>query len=176
MQRGFTLVELIVAVGIVAVLAAGGALALGQHPMSSSTAFAQLRAQIEAAKMLAAASGDGATIAVTAAGSGFRSRVFSGRPDGVLTPSQLAPVDSQAAIAEESAGAPPFSLFVSSAGDFSVAPGAPQGAGVEPACPSAGVVRLEISDPSGGRHTLTLSCRQAALGSPEPVPANSPVP
>lgn len=173
MQRGFTIAELIVATGVVALLAAGGALALGGHPMSSSSAFIQLRAQLEAARALASASGDGATVVITSAGSGFRSQVFSGRPDGMLPVSQIAPVISQAALNETSLGAAPFTIVVSEAGDFSVAAG-PLGAGA--ACPSAGEVRLEVSEPSGGRHTLALPCKQSAIGSPEPVVTNSPVP
>jgi hypothetical protein len=158
-------------------LVAGGALALARHPLSTSTAFAQLNSQIQAARSLAAASGDGATLAIVPAGQGgFRSRLYGGRPDRALWLASAPVVESQAAISEESAGSPPFTIFISSAGDFSVAPGGPMAVPAEPPCPPSGGVHITLADPSAGRRTVDLPCRSPASGPPLPVAANSPAP
>lgn len=177
MERGYTLVELTIVVAIVAAFCAGAAIALGRHPLSTAAAFTQLDAQLQAGRSLAAASGDGATIAIVTAGpGGFRSTLYAGRPDAPLTPSSAPAVESPASISEDSVGAPPFTLFISSAGDFSVASGGPAAVPAEPPCPASGEVHLTLTDPSAGRRTLLLPCRRPASGTPLPVFTNSPAP
>ena len=150
MERGYTLVEMAVAVGIVAMLVlAGAAFAFGSRPMAMRSAAVQFGAQLRAAKSLAAASGNGATIIVRPSGSsGFAATVYSGRPTrlGALTLSNIAPVTSDASVTEASVGAPAFSIFISGGGHVSMARGDIQGTALasEPACPAAGKYTLTL--------------------------------
>ncbi|MFN2528867.1 MAG: prepilin-type N-terminal cleavage/methylation domain-containing protein [Candidatus Baltobacteraceae bacterium] len=59
MQRGFTLIEMAIATGILAMLVlAGAAFALGKRPMAMRQGAVEFSAQLQAALSLAAASGN----------------------------------------------------------------------------------------------------------------------
>ena len=181
MQRGFTLAEMAVAVGIVAtLLLAAAAFALGSRPLAMSSATTQIEAQLQAARSLAAASGNGATIVVQPRpAAGFKSIVYAGRPSaaGALSISTVPAISADADIREASFGEPPFAIFISSSGHVSMAGAYPVSAEFdsphvtpianEPACPAAGNYALTISA-GGASRTLVLPCRIAVSGTPAP--------
>jgi prepilin-type N-terminal cleavage/methylation domain-containing protein len=85
-QRGFTLIEMVVTVAIVSVLLlAGGVWMMGAHPGALRNALDDFDAQLAAGKAIAAASGNGATLAFLpnpscASQCGFALQVYAGRP------------------------------------------------------------------------------------------------
>ncbi|MDQ2865580.1 MAG: prepilin-type N-terminal cleavage/methylation domain-containing protein [Candidatus Eremiobacteraeota bacterium] len=191
-QRGFTLVETLVAVACIALLlAAGGALLGGMHAGALRGAADDFDADLAAARGIAASSGNGATIAVIprtdARGGtlpGFVLRVYSGRPTaaGAVTPANVMAVESDASIAEHTFGKPPFALFLSSAGHPTGLAAYPtvEGTNVafspvasQPPCPSPAIA-VTFTSPQGATETRTLQCNAAVAG--VSVPNASPTP
>ena len=190
MQRGYTLIEVVIAVAILAILvAAGASFAFGSKPFAMRSAVTQFKAQVQAAEALAAISGNGATIIVQtrpgAAGSavlpGFKSIVYAGRPStgATLVSSNIAPLVSEAAISESAIGAAPFAIFISSSGHVSVQPAYPAVANFdsnhpgalasEPqTCPASDQYVLQFSA-SGTTDQIVLPCAIALTGTPEPI-------
>ena len=182
-----------VAVGIVAMLLlTAGAFVLGSRPLAMSSAATQFEAQLQAARALAAATGNGATIVIqprmspgSAVAAGFKSIVYAGRPTGAraLTVSNVPPVSSDADISEGSVGRPAFAIFISGSGRVSMAGSYPSPAefdappvtplAAEPACPAAGVYTLTFSA-NGASRALVLVCPTSLSGTPMPVATNSP--
>ncbi|MBC5815819.1 MAG: prepilin-type N-terminal cleavage/methylation domain-containing protein [Candidatus Eremiobacteraeota bacterium] len=185
MQRGFTLIEMAIAVGVLAMLVlAGAAFAFGNRPMAMRQGAVEFSAQLQAARSLAAASGNGATILVKprVAGPrpvGFQSMVFSGRPTApnAVTSTNFAPVQSEADVAEATIGAPTFSIFISGSGHVSMAAGdwTTNALGAEPSCPAAGNYTLTFSV-DNATSTIMLPCQIALGGTPAPIVTNSPTP
>jgi prepilin-type N-terminal cleavage/methylation domain-containing protein len=193
-QRGFTLVEVVAAVAILALLSAAVvAMSLAQRPGSLRVATSGVDASLAAARALAATSGNGATLAFAPrtdgrgnALPGFTLTVYRGRPNAAdaVTPSTVSPLVSDADVRERALGAPPFAIFLSSAGDPSGQGGYPQFdargkatfatlAG-QPPCPAGG-----FAFTFSGAHatqTRTLACRGAAVGTPMPLVTMTPSP
>lgn len=193
-QRGFTLVEVVAAVAILALLcSAAVAMSLAQRPGALRAATSGFDASLAAARALAATSGNGATMAFAPrtdgrgnALPGFTLTIYRGRPNaaGAVTPSTVPPLVGDADLRERALGAPPFTLFLSSAGDPSGRAGYPQfdARGVatfaplpaQPPCPPGGF-ELTFS----GAHavqTRSLACRIEAVGTPMPLVTMTPSP
>jgi len=184
-QRGFTLVEVLVAVGIVAMLCIGVAIALTSRPGALRAATESFEASFAAARAIAATSGNGATLVVLPRSPhGFTLRVYAGRPnaDGAVTLANAPALISDADVREATLGAPPFSIFISSAGNASGLAGYPtlDGGGAprfvvvasQPPCPAGGIA-LTFSTPSG-RASRVLPCGATAFGSPLPLATATP--
>jgi hypothetical protein len=177
-EAGFTLLELVVAVGItVILLAAGGYCVLSMRPAALRGALDDFDANLATAKAIAASSGNGATLvfAPQAHGAlGFTLRVYSGRPNTanavIATNAMIA--SSPAAVSEAHFGKPPFAIFLNSAGYPTGSANYPTldaqenptfGAiAQQPPCPSGGI-ELTFTSPQGVTATRTLPCD-------EPVP------
>ncbi|MDE2482719.1 MAG: prepilin-type N-terminal cleavage/methylation domain-containing protein, partial [bacterium] len=189
-EHGFTLIELVVAVAIaVLLLAAGGAWMLGMHPGALRAAVNDVDADLDAARAIASSSGNGATLAFLprAGRPGFEVRVYSGRPTraGTVTPSTVMFVESDASVREATFGAPPFAIFLSSAGTPSGMGAYPQVAGgvvsfpavaAQPPCPASGAIVLTFANAQGARDTRTLRCDGVVVGSAVANPPPSPNP
>jgi len=165
MQRGFTLLETIITVAIVAMLVvAGGAFAQAFHPYAASSSVARMSALLATARSVAASSGNGATLTLTPAPNGAQTTVtlYAGRPDGgafgpVVTTDTLDATVTSAGVTGST-----FSLFVDSAGTGTASSWtATQAASsVEPACPGPLDLTFAVS---GGRATHALSCADMVL-------------
>jgi|GEM_PF-5242174 len=168
-SRAFTLIELTLAVGTVALFACGGAmLALATHPAAVPDAVSRLAALIDAGRALAGADGDGATIVFEPAPSGrsgFVATLYRHRPlPGVtLEPGDAEPYASSASVALAGVAAtPPFALFIDQGGTVSAAAWqlANGALDVEPTC--ARPLALTLSD--GGRVThVSVPCDAAVM-------------
>ncbi|MEO9170002.1 MAG: prepilin-type N-terminal cleavage/methylation domain-containing protein, partial [Candidatus Baltobacteraceae bacterium] len=192
-QRGFTLVEIVVAVACTAILlVGGGSLLASMHPGALRNALDDFDANIAVARAVAAGSGNGATLTVLpridANGNalpGFALRVYSGRPNaaGAVQPANVMPIESSASIEAAQIGKPPFSIFLSSAGHPSAVASYPavDSHGVasfrvlssQPPCPAPAIV-LTFTSPQGATETRTLQCAASATGLS--VPNASPTP
>lgn len=194
-QRGFTLIETLVVVGIVAILlAAGGLFLLGMRPGALVQATDDFDAVMASARSVAATSGNGATLVfaprASPAAPGFELRVYLGRPTrtGGVASTNAMPVVSDAAVSEATFGSPPFAIFIGSSGHVSGKASYPtiDNAGkatfpkiaAEPACPNGGFV-LTFVGPQGARQTRTIPCGMslvAASAAPNPSPTpNAPL-
>ncbi len=190
-ERGFTLLEALVTVGILALLLVAGAWAFSLHPNALVAATDDVDAALASARAIAASSGNGATIAFApradARGNplaGFTLRIYSGRPDapGAVRATSAMPVIADASVRERTLGAPPFSIFIDSAGNASGAASYPaiDASGnasfatiaQEPACPPGGFTLTLRDLQSRASATRTLSCRVAlsAPGAANPSP------
>jgi prepilin-type N-terminal cleavage/methylation domain-containing protein len=193
-QRGFTLVELIVAVGIVALVSiCVVTLSLAQRPGALRAATSGFDSSLAAARAIAATSGNGATLVIAPRNDGHGARlpgfslsVYRGRPTSAnaVTPTTVMPLIADADVREATLGAPPFAIFLSSAGHASGlasypsldSNGKPQFSIVatQPACPSGGLVLTFTS--AHASQTRTLSCRALVLGPPQPIGTMPPAP
>lgn len=192
-ERGFTLLELVVAVGALSILLAAGAWAFSLHPNALAAGANDVDAALATARAVAASSGNGATVVFSprrsssgALVAGFSLRVFAGRPDGLgsVTPASTMPVLSDASIRERTLGTVPFALFIDSAGNASGTANYPQldadgtptftVLSQEPPCPTGGFTLVLTSPSSGATQTRALSCR-STLNAPAPLNA-SPTP
>ncbi len=192
-ERGFTLLEMTIAVGIFALLLATGAWALASHPNALAAATDDLDASIAAARALAASSGNGATLVFAprsnSTGSplpGFLLRVYRGRPNAAnaVSPTSAMPLVADASVRERTLGAPPFAIFVDSAGNVSAEAQYPSFdangeasftvIAQEPECPAGGFT-LTLTNPQGNATTTrTLACRVSLSGTPAPNPSPTP--
>jgi len=191
-QRGFTLVEMVVAVGIVALLAVVVTLSLALRPGALRATVASFDASFATARAIAATSGNGATIVVTPRNDahgrlpGFTLRIYRGRPTvaNAVTLADAPALIADADVREATLGAPPFAIFLSSAGNASglaayptfAQDGAPQFAPLasQPPCPSGGL-SLTFSSAHASQ-TRVLPCGARAFGSPIPLATESPAP
>jgi len=190
-QRGFTLIEVLVTVGILTLLLAAGAWSFSLHPNALVAATDDVDAALASARAIAASSGNGATLVFAPRGNGrgsrlagFALRIYSGRPNapGAVNPTSAMPVIADANVRERTLGTPPFSLFVDSAGDASAeasypaldANGNARFAVIaqEPACPPGGFLLTFTNPRSGVSSTRSLACRVALSvpGGPNPSP------
>ncbi|MGH7737409.1 MAG: prepilin-type N-terminal cleavage/methylation domain-containing protein [Candidatus Tyrphobacter sp.] len=195
-ERGFTLIEVIVAAGVLMLLLAAGAWRLSTRPNALAAASNDVDAAFAQARAIAASSGNGATIVFAprtargAAAAGFTVLLYSGRPDavGAVTAANEMPVVADATVRERTLGRPPFALFVDSAGDASGEAAYPSldSSGnlsfsviaQEPACPSGGFSIVLANLQGTVSTTKSLPCRAslsaAAPANPSPTP-NAPI-
>ena len=117
-EAGFSLIEIVVAVGIIAILTASGiAFAASQKPYELAAATTQFDAMLDAARTLAS-SFEGATIYVTSdngPGANFHAAVYSSWPGArqPQRPSTIPAIDSKSAIAETTTlQAPAFAIII----------------------------------------------------------------
>lgn len=185
-ERGFTLLEVIVATAVAVMLLAAGVWTMATHPAALVSASDDLDAALAAARSIAASSGNGATLVFAPHGvNGFSLRLYRGRPNavGAVTASTFAQIISEASVREHTLGAPPFSLFIDSAGDASGSAQYPtfdpSGDPIfstiarEPPCPLGGFVLTLESPQSSATVTRALPC---AVAAGVPVPRVSPTP
>lgn len=167
LQRGFTLVELAIVAGIVAMLALGAAFALGNKPYALRSSVTLLNSTLAQARAIAESSGNGATLTAVPRGGGTVLYLYRGRPNDPANMLQAGPpIEVQAALSETNLGAAPFSLFMDGGGHVTGLGGYPAIQNGEPAaftslatpppCPSPGLI---ISVAAGATsEPVTLAC------------------
>lgn len=191
-ERGFTLIETVVTVGIVALIVAAGVwFALWQRPSALRASVDQFDAAMAAVNQLAPASGNGATLIFMPRfdGSGkqipgYVMRLYRGRPtaDNAVTNAGLITYVSDANIFEATFGKPPFALFFSSAARPTGVGQYPSGTSdnptfttisSQPPCPANGIT-VTFTSIQGADDTRKLQCDKAvtgvAPGNPSPAP------
>lgn len=176
-----------------AISASVATLVLAMRPGALRAAADGFDASLEGARALAAASGNGATMVfaprLDARGSvlpGFTLQVYRGRPNatGAVTPSTVMVLTSDADVREATLGAPPFAIFLSSAGHPSGKAAYPQfdahGTAsfvpitIQPVCPSGGFTFTFTS--TSASDSRALSCKAVAFGTPQPLVTMTPAP
>jgi prepilin-type N-terminal cleavage/methylation domain-containing protein len=163
MQRGFTLLETMIAVAIVAmIVVAGGAFAQGFRPYATSSAVTRMAALLVTARSVAASSGNGATLTLVTSGDETTVTLYAGRPDGGAFGTVVTTDTLEATVTSAAVPGTTLALFVDSAGSgtasaWTVAQGV---LATEPACP--GPLDLTFFT-SGGRTTHALSCTDMRL-------------
>lgn len=189
-ERGFSLIEVVVAVGITALLlAAGGIWMFSMRPGAIAQAAADFDAALLEAREIAATSGNGATLVFAprrAGGNGtqgFELRVYRGRPTaaGAVQPTAAMPVTGAAGVRESRLGAPPFAIFLGASGDVSGEGGYPSfdangsasfaPIASEPPCPSDGFTIVFFTNAAS--QSRALACAASAVAkarSPNPSP------
>ncbi len=188
-EAGFTLLEMVVAIGIaVVLLVAGGFWMLSMRPAALRGALDDFDSNLAAAKALAASGGNGATLVFapqTGGAPGFTLRVYAGRPNAsnAVTATNTMAAISATSVSEVHFGKPPFAIFLNSAGYPTGTDNYPsldaQGnpafnvIAQQPPCPSGGIV-LTFTSPQGVTATRTLPCNTdvafAAGSDPTPTP------
>ena len=190
-EAGFTLLEMVVAIGIaVILLAAGGSWMLSMRPGALRGALDDFDSNVAAAKALAASSGNGATLVFapqTGGAPGFTLRVYAGRPNAsnAVTATNTMAAISSTSVKEAHFGNPPFAIFLSSAGYPTGTANYPSLDAQEnptfnviaqqPPCPSGGIV-LTFTSAQGVIATRTLPCNTsvAFAAGTDPTPTPNP--
>ena len=178
-ELGFTLVEIVIAVGITLILAAaGGFWLLSMQPGALRAAVNDVDANFAAAQSIAESSGNGATLVFAPQPNhapGFTLRVYSGRPNapGAVTPANVMVVSSATTISEAHFGKPPFTMFLNSAGYATGTSAYPTLDAQEhptftviaqqPPCPAGGIV-LTFTSPQGATATRSYPCNTMVAG------------
>jgi prepilin-type N-terminal cleavage/methylation domain-containing protein len=169
-SRGFTLVETLVVVALGLVLI-GGIATLSNAPAASASSALALPRLIDEARVLAALSGDGATVVLRpglgAEARSFEVAIFRYRPraGGSLDPAHPDRSERLPGILSSSlGGAAPLAIFISTAGTVSYAawPASSATFPIEPAC----LAPLEIVIATGFAATplrFALACTDARL-------------
>lgn len=164
-QRGFTLIEVLITVGIISIVTAGS-VGLAQSSRSEAVTLAALRFDtlLDAALTTAHEFDHGATIvfARDTAGDGFTARVYRNRPSaGPLVATTLPVLEARVAITETATlGTPPFALTIH--GDEAIAgisgDVVSASASTETPCPLSGQYHLVLSY-AGFHVDRSLPCR-----------------
>jgi type II secretory pathway pseudopilin PulG len=162
-QRGFTLLEMVITVGFIAILIiAGGAFAYSAQPYAARSAALRMTAMLATARQVAASSGNGATVTFSAVTGGTLVTLYPGRPNGgTFGPSTLTDT-IPATVTSASVAASPLALFIDSAGTGTATAWAvtSPAIAVEPACPGA----LDLTFVAGSSsQTHALSCADMVL-------------
>ncbi len=163
-ERGFTLIEMIVAVAIVATtVAAGIGLSLSSRSLAVATAATEFDRLLDATRTIARET-SGATIvfAPDGFGDGTQVRVLTSGPNGTLVATTMPVVQTRAAIAETSAlGPAPFAFVLHATGLLAGRPGFRLGDATttpETACPPSGAFHFTITA-AGGSADRYVPCR-----------------
>jgi len=184
--RGFTLIEVLIAVAVVAMVTAGAVGAtMGARSLAVSTTAAHFDALLDAARTTAREFDGGVTIAFEpdAYGDGFTARLYGRRPSvGPLLVTDVPILDGRVTLTEtELLGAPAFALALHANGKVGGIRGdvLSGSAGAENACPAAGMYTLVFT--YGGvsaQRTIPCTITLAATGPVAYVspPAASPLP
>jgi prepilin-type N-terminal cleavage/methylation domain-containing protein len=184
--RGFTLIEVLVAVAVVVMVAAGGVgAAMGARSLAVSSAATEFDALLDAARTTAREFDGGATLVFEpdAYGDGFTARVYGRRPStGPLLAIDMPAYDGRVGLSETNLlGAPAFALALHANGKIGGIRGdvLAGSAGPENACPASGAYQLVFSY-GGAKTTRTIPCAitLATTGTIAYVnpPAASPLP
>ncbi len=151
-QRGFTLVEILIAVGIIALAAIGAVtVSASARSMAVTSAANRFDSLLDAARTIARESSNGVTIAFTpdAHGDGFIARLYHNRPGTEPLVSSNAPaLEARVSITEtETLGAPAFALVIHTTGAVAGIRGdvVTGSAGTETPCPAAGRYHFVLS-------------------------------
>jgi prepilin-type N-terminal cleavage/methylation domain-containing protein len=184
--RGFTLIEVLIAVAVVVMIAGGGVgAAMGARSLAVSSAATEFDALLDAARTTAREFDGGATLVFEpdAYGDGFTARVYGRRPStGPLLAIDMPSYDGRITLSETNLlGTPAFALALHANGKIGGIRGdvVAGSAGPENACPATGAYQLVFSY-GGAKATRTIPCTIAlattgtiAYVSP---PAASPLP
>jgi prepilin-type N-terminal cleavage/methylation domain-containing protein len=163
-KRGFTLVEVLIAVGVIALVAAGAVtVSASARSMAVSSAANRFDSLLDAARTIARESSNGVTIAFTpdAHGDGVIARLYQNRPGTEpLVASNAPALEARVSITEtEALGAPPFALVIHATGAVAGITGnvLVGTAGPETPCPGSGRYRFVLA--YGGAHAeRVVSC------------------
>lgn len=188
-ERGTTLIELVVAVGVVAIAAVACFEGLAQRPAQARSTAAAFAGLVREARALAAVSGDpvgggtGATIAVVREGDQYIATLYTYRPilGAVTVPvaaPNSAPLRTSTSLAIEHDGAlagPPFAVFFSSSGHASAQTaftiGLTPPLAAEPACPlHSGILIAFIDGVHNQAHAISCEMAQLDLDTAYPIP------
>jgi prepilin-type N-terminal cleavage/methylation domain-containing protein len=184
-DRGFTLVELAIAVGVIAMTAATGiSISLASRSFAVTAAATEFDQFLDSARTMARDL-QGATLvfAPDAYGDGTEVRLLTSGANGTLIPTTLPVLHARAIIEEtESLGKPPYAFTVHANGALGGRPGFQIGGsiGAEVGCPASGAFhfRVHTGESSADRY---VPCRVAlaaagpvALASWPPAPVVSP--
>jgi prepilin-type N-terminal cleavage/methylation domain-containing protein len=162
-DRGFTLIEIVIAVAIIATVAAAGvAVSLGARSFAVSTASAEFDHLLDSARTIARET-QGATLvfAADAYGDGTEIRVLTAGPNDSLVATTMPVVHTRAAIEEAALGKTPFAFVVHASGALGGRPGYKLGdstASGEVGCPAAGAFHFVIRA-AGARADRVIPCR-----------------
>ncbi|HTW84848.1 MAG TPA: prepilin-type N-terminal cleavage/methylation domain-containing protein [Candidatus Sulfotelmatobacter sp.] len=184
--RGFTLVEVVIAVAVVALVATGAVgVSMSARSLAVSTAAARFDALLDAARTAAGEYDGGATIVFEpdAYGDGFTARVYGRRPStGTLLATDFPALDGRVTLTEtQLLGTPAFALALHANGKLGgikgdVLAGSASG---ENACPASGNYVLVFAYAgSTAQRTIPCTLQLAATGpvSYDNPPAASPLP
>ncbi len=180
-EDGFTLLETLVVVALIALVAGIGVESLAQRPAQARSAAIAFAALVDEARTRAALSADGASIGVTNDDGTSIATIYAGRPmRGAAVPevvAQTAPLRTPTTltlVVGAATLAPPFALFFSPAGHVSaLGPyrlGTDAPLAQEPDCPPASEITLGFVD---GVHDqrYRLSCEMPRLDLNHPTAA-----
>jgi prepilin-type N-terminal cleavage/methylation domain-containing protein len=164
-DRGFTLIEVLIAVGLVALIAVGAVGAtLSSRSMAVTTAAAGFDSLLDAARTTAREFPNGATIAFTpdAYGDGFTARLYHNRPGTApLEASTIPAVEARVPLTEtETLGSPAFAIAIHAGGAIAgiIGPVTSGTAAAETPCPASGAYHL-VFRYAGSRAERTIPCR-----------------
>jgi prepilin-type N-terminal cleavage/methylation domain-containing protein len=150
-ERGFSLIEVLLAVGVISLIALGGVgLTLSSRSLAVSAAAAGFDALLDGARTTARAFDDGVTLAFVpdAYGDGFRAQLYQNRPGtATLVASTMPALEARVTVNEtETLGAPSFALTIHGNGDVAGIVGGVLGqAGPETPCPASGAYHFVFS-------------------------------
>ncbi len=161
-DRGYSLIELMIAVGIIALVAAAGAgLTLASRSLAVTAAASELDQLLDSARTIARGVGGG-TLVFAPDGDGTTVSLSARAGDGTLVPTTLPALHTHAHIAEQEVlGDPAFSLVLHGDGRLG---GIPNAASAEVGCPASGTYHLHITA-GGGSADRFLPCRIALAAS-----------
>ena len=162
--RGFSLIELTIAIGLIALLAATGAgLALANRSLAVAAAASEFDQLLDSARTMARELGGG-RLSFAADGDGTIATFAATNPDGTLAPTTIPALHTHALIAEQdSLGNPAFALVLHADGRLG---GIPNAASSEVGCPASGRYHIRITA-AGGSADRFLPCRTVlATGGP----------
>lgn len=171
-DRGFTLIELVIAVAVIAMTAAAGiGISLASRSFAVSSAATEFDQFLDSARTMARDL-QGATLAFApdAYGDGTEVRLLTSGPSGTLVPTTLPILHARVIIEEtESLGQPPYAFVVHANGALGGRPGFQVGdnTSTEVGCPASGAFHFHMhtADASADRY---VPCR-VALAAAGPV-------
>ncbi|MBV9269671.1 MAG: prepilin-type N-terminal cleavage/methylation domain-containing protein [Candidatus Eremiobacteraeota bacterium] len=171
-QRGFTLLEMSIVVGVIAVMVMGAAFAFGAKPYALRSSAMLFDATVAHARSVAETSGNGATLVILPRGDGATLFLYRGRPNNPASMSAEGPsIELRVAIDGSSLGAPPWSFFFYGSGQVRATAGYPPlQNGVPSAFPPMAVA------PACAVPGYSIELTSARSSEPRLVPCSNPAP